>query len=727
MKKLFLSFFWVFLILLTLIIFTLSTVGITTERFNSFITKRINETNTNIDLKLSSVDFRLDIKQFSLFLETNNPEISFRELSIPIKNIKVYIDFISIIKTKPEIYKINFSFIDLNANSLKEISTILKPSNFASFLKNKVKSGKVNFQLELYLDNSNSFENFIARGDVIDLKANIIDDINIENTKFNFFADKSDILIKNFQSNAGPILISDADIKLELLPTLSINTNFKTKFSYQENIPIIKKFLKRFAFEKNIKKIEADLTNNLQIIFDETYKIKKYNYQNSGKILSAVLDFKNLKKEFLQEKLMKINLINTDFKINMNSNYDNFVKLSGNYFLTENRTLPISLTSNFNKDKTVIELNTDFDEFINLEFLNYKKQKNNIANIFLKLEKKKEKTKIEKFQFKDADNIISVENIKLSKNKITYVDKISVKTRKDGKINNEFLISLKDKILIRGLKYDAERLGKIFSQKKNNNYFSNISKDIEIEIKSINTPISEKISNFKLLGRIERGKFTKISSKGDYSDNKFLDITLKEEKNSKKKYLEIYSDLAKPLLSEYSFFSGLAGGKLFFTSVIDKDTSLSKLIIEDFKVVSAPAIIKLLSLADLGGLADLAEGEGLSFEVLEINMEKNNDILKISEILALGPSISVIMEGYQDESITSLRGNLVPAKTLNTLISKIPVIGDIVIPKEVGEGLFGISFKIKGPPGKLKTTINPIRTITPRFIQKIVDRKKNSK
>ena len=27
------------------------------------------------------------------------------------------------------------------------------------------------------------------------------------------------------------------------------------------------------------------------------------------------------------------------------------------------------------------------------------------------------------------------------------------------------------------------------------------------------------------------------------------------------------------------------------------------------------------------------------------------------------------------------------------MISKIPVIGDIIIPKEVGEGLFGISFK----------------------------------
>ena len=64
-----------------------------------------------------------------------------------------------------------------------------------------------------------------------------------------------------------------------------------------------------------------------------------------------------------------------------------------------------------------------------------------------------------------------------------------------------------------------------------------------------------------------------------------------------------------------------------------------------------------------------------------------------------------------------------PAKTLNKMISKIPVIGKIVIPKEIGEGLFGISFKIKGPKGKLKTTINPIRTLTPRFLQRILDKK----
>ena len=110
-------------------------------------------------------------------------------------------------------------------------------------------------------------------------------------------------------------------------------------------------------------------------------------------------------------------------------------------------------------------------------------------------------------------------------------------------------------------------------------------------------------------------------------------------------------------------------------------------------------------------------------------MEEDKNFLKINEILALGPSMSVLMEGYSDNKngLVSLRGTLVPAKTLNNLISKIPVIGNIVIPKEVGEGLFGISFKMKGPKDKIKTTINPIRTLTPRFIQKIIDKKRDSK
>ena len=139
-------------------------------------------------------------------------------------------------------------------------------------------------------------------------------------------------------------------------------------------------------------------------------------------------------------------------------------------------------------------------------------------------------------------------------------------------------------------------------------------------------------------------------------------------------------------------------------------------------------MVKLLSLADLSGLADLAQGDGISFDTLEIKFTSSKGFTKFEDIFAVGPSISVLMDGYQDKSgLTSIRGTLVPAKNLNKLLSKSPVIGNIIIPKEVGEGLFGVSFKIKGTTGKMKTTINPIRTVTPRFIQKIIDKKKNTK
>ena len=105
--------------------------------------------------------------------------------------------------------------------------------------------------------------------------------------------------------------------------------------------------------------------------------------------------------------------------------------------------------------------------------------------------------------------------------------------------------------------------------------------------------------------------------------------------------------------------------------------------------------------------------------------------MDIEEIFMIGPSISILIDGYveKESGLISLRGTLVPAKTLNTLVSKIPVIGDILIGKKVGEGLFGVSFKIKGLPNQTKTTVNPVKTLTPRFITRALEtvKKKNPK
>ena len=170
----------------------------------------------------------------------------------------------------------------------------------------------------------------------------------------------------------------------------------------------------------------------------------------------------------------------------------------------------------------------------------------------------------------------------------------------------------------------------------------------------------------------------------------------------------------------------MSGGKLLLLSTYDNKESNSNLTIESFKVKNAPGLVKLLSLADFGGMVDALSGEGLSFEKLEMKMSQSGQVLNLEELYAIGPSISILMEGYVESKteLVSLRGTMVPAKTLNKFLSKLPVVGDILIPKEIGEGLFGISFKMKGAPGKIKTTVNPIKSLTPRFIQKALKKPK---
>ena len=99
----------------------------------------------------------------------------------------------------------------------------------------------------------------------------------------------------------------------------------------------------------------------------------------------------------------------------------------------------------------------------------------------------------------------------------------------------------------------------------------------------------------------------------------------------------------------------------------------------------------------------------------------------IEEMYAIGPAVSILLDGYiESKKIISLNGTLVPATTINRSIASIPILGDILVGKKTGEGVFGVSFKIKGPSKDLKTTVNPIKTLTPRFITRTLEKIKNN-
>ena len=118
MRKFLLTFVLIVFVILTLSISILSTIGIETKQFNEIVTKKINENNSNLNLQLDTIKFKIDIKEISLFLETKNPKINYRNTTIPSENIKVYIDFFSVIKSDTNIKKIIVDIKELDLQRL---------------------------------------------------------------------------------------------------------------------------------------------------------------------------------------------------------------------------------------------------------------------------------------------------------------------------------------------------------------------------------------------------------------------------------------------------------------------------------------------------------------------------------------------------------------------------------------------------------------------------------
>ena len=189
----------------------------------------------------------------------------------------------------------------------------------------------------------------------------------------------------------------------------------------------------------------------------------------------------------------------------------------------------------------------------------------------------------------------------------------------------------------------------------------------------------------------------------------------------------MYSHKAKPFVDRYKFIKGFEEGDLDFYSIKKNGVTDSTLKVDNFKIREIPVLAKLLTLASLQGIADLLTGEGIRFTDFEMKFSNKDELMTIKELYAIGPAISIMLDGYiQSKKLISLRGTLVPATTINRTISSIPLIGNILVGKKVGEGVFGVSFKVKGPPGKLETSVNPIKTLTPRFITRTLEKiKKN--
>ena len=717
------------LIILSLIIF-LSTIGLETTKLNSNIQKIVKDFNSEIEIELKKIKILLDPFNLRIKLKTIGSNIKIGENYIETENVKTNISIESFLRNDFSIKNLQISSKSVPISNLVSLIRKIHNSPELYILEKTLKKGFLIFDLDLEFDSNGKVkDNYKLTGFIKDTELQLFKKYKLN--KINFIFDLNSNIFRfseiQFRLNNIPLeseMISVKNIKDDLF--------FEGILENKKIIPeddFLKDSIKNFLPEVNLKKFNFKSKNEFNFILNKK-RFKVTGLKVSSKINVENITVKNEKNlnSLFKKSGDEIKFINHQIEVN----YDKkrfFLKGRGDVFFQEKKDF---IKYSFNKNGNELEFETYLEVVqnpISINFLGYDKKLNSKAYFNFKgTYFFNDKIHLEKLIFNEEKNQITIEDITLDKNfRLKNFKKINLDYMDKEKRENNFTINNQDKkINIVGTKLNANNLiEKLINNEENQNNFFKDQINLNVKIDKVYLDKDYEVNNLNGNIELKNNIVSKANINANFSTSKKLKYTVVSKQDEK--VTTLFLDEAKPLVKRYKFIKGFNDGSLDFYSSKKNEDSNSILKIYDFRLTELPILTKILTLASLQGIADILSGEGIAFDELEMRISKKNNLIKIQEMYAIGPAISILMDGYVDKNkLVSLRGSLVPATTINKVIGNLPILGKILVGSKTGEGVFGVSFKIKGPPKNLQTTVNPIKTLTPRFITRTLEKiKKN--
>ncbi len=722
-------------LILGLVIFYLSMFGLTTNRFNNLINNQINNYNKNIYINFKDPSFIINLVNFSLKIEIDNPIVNFNNHELNLDKIKLNLKLKSLIFDENLLDSLIIKSKENQIINYIKLYRTIQDSIGIIILENYINSGEAQLNINLNFNNNGKIKkDFEINGSVKNLK--ILKSFNkiVNNSNFDFSFYKNKLKVSNGTLELNKFILGTN--------TLEITNDENKDFLISGNIfnqtqklnpALIKKFSKDAIFTLN-KEVTGKFSTNFNLIVSKKLMIKKFDSITNLKLNNLRVKISNDKiNELFSEQF--IDLKDHELKITYNKTNkidDNYLLISGKGFYKLDKDLDKIKYSIKKKNKSIyvdanIELNNK--EF-NINKINFVKERKSPAEIKTKFVYNKNKnTHFSEIIFKNNKNTIIAKDLKInSKYEISDLESLTLNFHDQKNLLNKVNINKnKSNYIINGDNFDISNIyGDINKNSETKDYFSKkFNSNFQINIKKLYMQNDIYLSNVVGSAEFKNNAIKKAKIEAKLEKNKTFNLFLNTT-NSGEKITTVTTNYPKPFIQKYDFVKGFSDGVLDYQSIQKNDISHSTLLIDNFKVNEVPVLAKILTLASLQGIADLLTGEGIRFTDFEMRYKKNKRLTTIEEIFAIGPAISVLMNGYiEQDKIVSLRGTLVPATTINKTISNIPLLGDILVGEKAGEGVFGVSFKIKGHPNKLKTTVNPIKTLTPRFITRTLKNLKN--
>ncbi|MDC0558165.1 AsmA-like C-terminal region-containing protein [Candidatus Pelagibacter ubique] len=721
----------ILILTLAIIVIYLSLYGVKTDKFNKEIIKNVSKINKKINLSLNEVNYLLNPLNFSINISTKNPKILLEDKSLDLKDITSNISLKSFISNQFSIDDLKISTKEIKIKDLISLTRAVEGSPQLFVLDNITKEGLISADINLKFDLDGEIKNnYQITGTVKKAKFNIFNKVEIDDLNLLFNISNNQVTLKKIETNLNSIKLKSPLIKIEKKKDIFFVDGEVA--NEEQNFDINK-----------LKPIFGDLPNNIEVekIDFNSVNIFSFNVNKKLKLnnlkLETNLNLENFQivknplnlKTFLPNYTEQIKFKDHKIKIKL---IKGILDIRGDGDINigdESEQLSYSVI----KDDRKITFDTNLNiknNPLTINFLDYKKKKGNSSEILLKgIYRKNKELILNDISITEKNNQILIRDLLFSKNfKVKDLSYIKLNYRnKNDLLNSLELKKNKSNFSINGKSFDATQLiNNSMSDDESTTIFENFNSKFNIKIGTTYINKNDYTKNLAGYFTFKNNKLDKLNLASTFSNNKKMNLSI-ETNNQNETITKFFSNYPKPLIKRYDFIKGFEEGYLNFNSIKKDGVSNSVLIIDNFKVKEVPVFAKLLSLASLQGIADLLTGEGIRFTDFEMRFSSQKGLTNIEEMYAIGPAISILMDGYiESKKLVSLRGTLVPATTINRSIASIPLLGKILIGEKTGEGVFGVSFKIKGPPKNLSTTVNPIKTLTPRFITRTLEKiKKN--
>lgn len=320
-----------------------------------------------------------------------------------------------------------------------------------------------------------------------------------------------------------------------------------------------------------------------------------------------------------------------------------------------------------------------------------------------------------------------------SKDRVSLIDISKIrgpKTRANAKIRFAYEPEQKITIDVSGNSYDLSEFFESRDSSKNKKQSSPDSSwenspnvDINIAVNTLWRNPDVAVTNFAGTAKIVKGiGIYEVHLIGNYDYNK--EMMLKVDYVPKPKnefYLTIDSNAAGNTLRFLRIYKDMHRGNLHIEAKRDADKMfIGHAKIRDFSLHNTPVLAKLLTVASFTGMVDLLTGEGMTFSHFDAPFKYKNQILYVNKARVYGNVLGITLGGAfnMENDALSLEGMIAPAYGLNTLIGKIPLVGDLLAGKD--GTVFAANYSITGTSEEPDVSLNPLSALSPNSLKEAV-------